>query len=53
MITDNTEMAEQDLRELATGEIDEVSGGHPALILAFAVGFDLGFIGVCAFGPLD
>ena len=39
------------LRELTTGEIDVVAGGHPAIILAFPIGFALGFIGVCAFGP--
>jgi len=51
MTISNAEMSEPDLRELATDEIDAVSGGFLPLILAFAVGFDIGFIGVCAFGP--
>ena len=52
MATSNTQMADYGVRELAPAEIDTVSGGiFPLLVLAFAVGFDAGFIGVCAFGP--
>jgi len=52
MPTNNKDTAKHDLRELTTSEIDGVSGGiFPLLVLAFAVGFDAGFIGVCAFGP--
>jgi lactobin A/cerein 7B family class IIb bacteriocin len=54
MTTSNTEVAEHGLRELTTGELDEVSGGlFPLLVMAFAVGFDAGFIGVMAFSDLD
>jgi len=54
MTASNTEMREHGLRELTMGELDQVSGGlFPLLVLAFAVGFDAGFIGVMAFSDLD
>ena len=47
-----TQSAEQDLRELTTNEIESVSGGFfPLLVLAFAVGFDIGFITTMALAP--
>ena len=51
-MTTTMEVAETELRELSIDEIEGASGGLlPALVLAFAVGFDIGFIGMCAFGP--
>jgi hypothetical protein len=44
---------ERSVRELTTSEIDVVAGGHPALVIPFAVGFALGFIGVCAFEDIE
>jgi hypothetical protein len=42
------------IRPLQEDEVNAVSGGFfPLLVLAFAVGFDAGFIGVMAFGKLD
>jgi hypothetical protein len=42
------------IRPLQDDEVNTVSGGFfPLLILAFAVGFDAGLIGVMAFGDLD
>ena len=52
MTTDKTEAVETGVRELTAQELEGASGGLlPALVLAFAVGFDIGFIGMCAFGP--
>jgi hypothetical protein len=52
MTTHNTDVANADQRELTIDELDNASAGLlPALVLAFAVGFDIGFIGMCAFGP--
>jgi lactobin A/cerein 7B family class IIb bacteriocin len=46
--------ADQDPRELTADELDNVSGGFfPLAVMAFAVGFDIGFIGVMAFSDLD
>jgi hypothetical protein len=43
------ETAERDQRELTMDELDEVSGGlFPLFVMAFAVGFDAGFITVMA-----
>ena len=53
-MTTNKEMAEQGQRELTVSEIDEVSGGFfPLLVMAFAVGFDIGFCATMALKPLD
>jgi lactobin A/cerein 7B family class IIb bacteriocin len=42
------------IRPLQDDEVNSVSGGFfPLLVMAFAVGFDAGFIGVMAFGDLD
>ena len=42
------------IRPLQEDELNAVSGGlFPLLVMAFAVGFDAGFIGVMAFGDLD
>jgi lactobin A/cerein 7B family class IIb bacteriocin len=44
MTTSNMEAAEHGVRELTAREIDEVNGGiFPILVMAFAVGFDIGF----------
>jgi hypothetical protein len=54
MTTSNTEMTEHGLRELTADEMDAVSAGFlPLAIMAFAIGFDAGFIGVMAFSDLD
>ena len=54
MNSSNTEIAELGLRELTAHETDAVSGGFlPLAIMAFAVGFDIGFISVMAFKDLD
>ena len=46
-----TETAEQGVRELTMNEVDNVSGGFfPLLVMAFAVGFDIGFIASYGFG---
>ena len=51
MIASNAKTADSDLRELSTSEIDGVSGAFfPLLVLAFAVGFDIGFIASYGFG---
>ena len=50
MTSSTTETTEYDVRELTIDEADAVSGGFlPLAILAFAIGFDAGFIGVMAF----
>ena len=52
MTINDTETLETSVRELSADELESASGGLlPALVLAFAVGFDIGFIGMCAFGP--
>jgi len=52
MTTLNTDVANAESQELSIEELDGASAGLlPALVLAFAVGFDIGFIGMCAFGP--
>ena len=52
MTTLNTDVANAESQELSIEELDGTSAGLlPALVLAFAVGFDIGFIGMCAFGP--
>jgi len=53
-MTDNkAETADPGLRELSLNEIDNVSGGFlPVLILAFAVGFDIGFCTTMALKPI-
>jgi lactobin A/cerein 7B family class IIb bacteriocin len=54
MNSSNTEIAELSLRELTADETEAVSGGFlPLAIMAFAIGFDAGFIGVMAFSDLD
>jgi hypothetical protein len=54
MTPGNTELAEQGLREMTTAEIDGVSGGiFPFLVMAFAVGFDIGFCTTMALQDLD
>jgi lactobin A/cerein 7B family class IIb bacteriocin len=51
MTPGNIQSAEQGLRELTANEVDDVSGGFfPILCLAFAVGFDIGFIATYGFG---
>jgi len=53
MTDQNTETADHGLRELSMNEIDNVSGGFlPALILAFSVGFDIGFCATMALKPI-
>ena len=52
MIASNIQAASGDLRELTMNEIDAVDGGFlPLLIMAFAVGFDIGFITTMALAP--
>jgi hypothetical protein len=42
------------IRPLQDDEINAVSGGFfPLFVMAFAIGFDAGFIGVMALGDLD
>jgi hypothetical protein len=54
MTPGNMELAEQGIRELTIGEFDDVSGGiFPVLVMAFAVGFDIGFITTMALKDLD
>jgi hypothetical protein len=54
MTPGNTQMAEQGMRELTMGEVEDVSGGiFPLLVMAFAVGFDIGFITTMALKDLD
>jgi hypothetical protein len=50
----STTITEDGVRELTIDETDAVSGGFlPLAIMAFAIGFDAGFIGVMAFKDLD
>jgi hypothetical protein len=52
MIASNIQAVDGDLRELSVNEIDAVDGGFlPLLIMAFAVGFDIGFITTMALAP--
>ena len=54
MDSSNTEIAQLGLRELTADETNAVTGGFlPLAIMAFAIGFDAGFIGVMAFKDLD
>ena len=52
MTTATMDIAQQDVRELTMNEVDDVSGGFfPILMLAFCVGFDIGFITTMALAP--
>jgi hypothetical protein len=53
MTTATMDVAQQDVRELTMSEVDDVSGGFfPLFVLAFAIGFDIGFITTMALRPL-
>jgi hypothetical protein len=52
MTTATMDVAQQDVRELTMNEVDDVSGAFfPILIMAFAIGFDIGFITTMALAP--
>src|SRR5262245_14418866 len=53
MTNGTMDIAQQDVRELTMSEVDDVSGAFfPLLIMAFAIGFDIGFITTMALKPL-